>query len=155
MRVANTLFACLLFLTSGLASGQDLQKLVTKADVEKVTSVKFKDGWQPMKTQIAFAQDGGDLQISVDLEPPDAGSTVRTWEATMKKMRPGTPVETIPGVGKDAIYYSTRADSGSVSADFTSPRTQLKVAVAGARTPAQARQIAVDLAKIVAPRVGK
>jgi hypothetical protein len=145
----------LLFLSGDIASAQDLSKLVTKADVEKVTGARFKDGWQPMKTQIAFAQDGGDLQVSVDLETPDAGKTIRTWEATMKKMSPDTKVETIAGIGRDAIFYSTRPDSGKLSADFAVPRTQLSVAVAGAKTPAQAKQIVVDLAKIVAPRIAK
>jgi hypothetical protein len=153
--IATRLLVGLAFLSAGVASGQDLAKLVTKADVEKVTGAKFIDGWKPMKTQIAFAQDGGDLQVSVDVEPPEAGKTVRTWEATMKKLRPDTRVETIPGVGRDAIFYSTRADSGSVSVDFASPRTQMTVGVSGAKTPAQARQIVVDLAKIVGPRVGK
>jgi hypothetical protein len=148
-------FVALVFLSTGVAAAQDLSKLVTKADIEKVTGAKFKDGWLPMKSQISFAQEGGDLQVSVEVAPPDAGKTVRTWEATMKKMRPDSKVETIPGVGRDAIFYSTRADNGSVSADFASPRTQMNVAVAGAKTPAQARQIVVDLAKIVGPRVGK
>jgi hypothetical protein len=154
-RLATSVFIGLAFVSAGVASGQDLAKLVTKADVEKVTGAKFKDGWKPMKTQIAFAQDGGDLQVSVEVETPDAGKTVRTWAATMKKMRPDTKVETVAGVGRDAIYSSTRADSGSVLADFASPRTQMTVAVSGARTPAQARQIVVDLAKVVGPRVGK
>ena len=70
-------------------------------------------------------------------------------------MSPETKVETIAGVGRDAIFFSTRADSGSASADFASPRTQMTVAVAGAKSPAQAKQIVVDLAKIVAPRIGK
>ncbi|MEO8740198.1 MAG: hypothetical protein ABI537_10925 [Casimicrobiaceae bacterium] len=73
----------------------------------------------------------------------------------MKKMSPDTKVETIVGIGRDAIYYSTRADSGKLSADFAAPRTQLSVAVAGAKSPAQAKQIVVDLAKIVAPRIAK
>ena len=144
----------LLVLSGNVASAQDLSKLVTRADVEKVTGAKFKDGWQPMKTQIAFAQDGGDLQVSVDLDMPDAGKTVRTWEATMKKMSPDTRVETIAGIGRDAIFYSTRPDSGKLSADFAGPR-QLSVAVAGAKTPTHAKQIVVDLARIVAPRIAK
>ncbi|MEO8586135.1 MAG: hypothetical protein ABI584_08235 [Acidobacteriota bacterium] len=140
---------------SDVAFGQDPSKLVTKAEVEKVTAAKFKDGWKPMPTQISFAQEGGDLQISVDLEPRDAQTTVRGWEATMKKMEPKAKVETVPGIGKDAIFYSTRPDMGAVSGDFEGPRVQLRVSVAGAKTPAQAKQIVVDLAKIVAPRVGK
>ena len=141
--------------TLATACAQDLEKLVTKADVEKVTGAKFKDGWKPMPTQISFAQEGGDLQISVDLEPRDAKTTVRGWEATMKRMQPTAKVETVPGVGKDAIYYSTRADLGAVDADFDAPRVQLRVAVAGAKSPAQAKQVVVDLAKTVGPRVGK
>ena len=73
----------------------------------------------------------------------------------MKQMQPGAKVDTIPGIGKDAIFYSTRADLGAVDADFDNPRVQLRVAVAGARNPAQAKQIVVDLAKIVGPRVGR
>ena len=155
VRTASAFVVGMLLLSGEIASAQDLAKLITKADVEKVTGAKFKDGWQPMKTQISFAQDGGDLQVSVDLEAPDAGKTVRTWETTMKKMSPETKVESIASIGRDAIYYSTRADSGKLSADFAAPRTQMSVAVAGAKTPAQAKQIVVDLAKIVAPRVGK
>src|SRR6188474_959193 len=110
---------CVLLLGSmSSALAQDLATVVTKADVEKVTGAKFKDGWKPMPTQISFAQEGGDLQISVDLEPRDAKTTVRGWEATMKRMQPTAKVETVPGVGKDAIYYSTRPDLGAVSADF-------------------------------------
>jgi hypothetical protein len=104
---------------------------------------------------MSFEQEGGDLQISVDVEPREASSTVRGWEATIKKMEPSNSVDTIPGVGKDAIYYSMRPDTGAVSADFDSPRVQLRVSVAGAKTASQAKQIVVDLAKIVGPRVGK
>jgi len=146
-------FAALL--VAPLAAAQDLAKIVTKADVEKATGQKFKDGEKPMPTQISFAQDGGDMTVSVDLEPREASKTVRGWEATMKKMRPGAAVDTVPGVGKDAIYYSTRADLGAVDADFDAPRVQLRVAVAGAKSPAQAKQVVVDLAKTVGPRVGK
>jgi len=142
-------------LAAPLASAQDLAKIVTKADVEKVTGQKFKDGSKPMPTQISFSQDGGDLTVSVDLEPREASKTVRGWEATMKKMQPTAKVETVPGVGKDAIFYSTRADLGAVDADFDNPRVQLRVSVGGAKTPAQAKQIVVDLAKIIGPRVGK
>ena len=73
----------------------------------------------------------------------------------MKKMRPTTKVDTVPGVGKDCIFVSTRADSGALYADFDKPRVQLNVGVAGARTPEQAKQIAVDLAKVIGPRIGK
>lgn len=142
-------------LGSSVAFAQDPAKVVTKADVEKVTGQKFKDGWKPMATQISFSQDGGDLTISVDLDSREADKTVRGWEATMKKMQPGTKVETVSGVGKDAIYYSTRPDLGAVDADFDSPRVQLRVSVGGAATPAQAKQIVVDLAKIAGPRVGR
>lgn len=137
------------------ATAQDLAKVVTRADVQKVTGAAFGDGTTPMDGQRMFQQEGGDLQVSVDLEPREAGATVRTWEATMKKMRPTQVVETVPGVGKDAIFYSTRADLGAVSADFESPRVQLRVSVSGAKTPAQAKQIVVDLARAIAPRVGK
>ena len=138
-----------------LALAQDLAKIVTKADVEKATGQKFKDGWKPMPTQISFSQEGGDLTVSVDLESREASKTVRGWEATMKKMQPTAKVETVPGIGKDAIFYSTRADLGAVDADFDNPRVQLRVAVGGAKTPAEARKIVVDLAKTVGPRVGK
>jgi hypothetical protein len=36
-------------------------------------------------------------------------------------------IDTVPGVGKEAIYYSTRADLGAVDADFDAPRVQLRV----------------------------
>jgi hypothetical protein len=146
-------FATLLASTATLA--QDLAKIVTRADVEKVTGQKFKEGWKPMATQISFSQDGGDLTVSVDLEPREASRTVRGWEATMKKMQPNAKVETVPGIGKDAIYYSTRADLGALDADFDSPRVQLRVAVGGVKAPEQARKVVVDLAKIVGPRIGK
>ena len=142
-------------LLAPLAGAQDLAKIVTKADVEKVTGAKFKDGWKPMPTQLSFSQEGGDLTVSVDVEPREASKTVRGWEATMKKMQPNAKVETVPGVGKDAIFYSTRADLGALDADFDNPRVQMRVSVGGAKTPAQARQIVVDLAKSIAPRVGK
>jgi len=145
----------LLFAFAGRAHAQDLAKLVTKEDVEKAASAKFKDGWKPMPTQISFAQEGGDLQVSVSVEPREAESTVRTWEATMKKMQPGTKVETVPGVGKDAIFVSTRPDSGALYADFDKPRIQLNVGVAGAKTPEQAKLIAVGLGKVISTRIGK
>ena len=147
--------AFIALLASSTPFAQDLAKIVTKADVEKVTGAKFKDGSKPMPTQISFSQDGGDLTVSVDLEPREASKTVRGWEATMKRMQPTAKVETVPGIGKDAIFYSTRADLGAVDADFDNPRMQLRVAVAGAKTPAQAKQIVVDLARIVGPKVGK
>jgi hypothetical protein len=143
------------FALSGSALAQDLSRLVTKAEVEKVTGAKFKDGWKPMEGQIMFQQDGGDLQISVEVEKRDPGASVRSWEATMKKIQPATKVETVKGIGGDAIYYSTRADLGKLSADFEKPRVQMSVAVAGAKTTAQAKQIVTDLAKVVGPRVGK
>ena len=148
-------FAFTLLLAPPAVLAQDLAKIVTKAGVEKATGAKFKDGWKPMPTQVSFAQDGGDLTVSVDLEPREASRTVRGWEATMKKMQPNAKVETVPGIGKDAIFYSTRADLGAVDADFDNPRVQLRVAVAGAKTPAQAKQIVVDLARIIGPKVGK
>ena len=73
----------------------------------------------------------------------------------MKKMQPGTKVETVPGVGKDAIFVSTRPDSGALYADFDKPRVQLNVGVAGAKTSAQAKQIAVGLGKVISTRIGK
>ena len=145
----------LVFAASGTAVAQDPAKLVTKADVEKVTGAKFTDGTTPMDGQVAFAQAGGDLQISVEVEPREAGATVRGWEATMKKMQPATKVGTVYGLGSDAIYYSTRADLGKISADFEKPRVQMSVSVSGTKTPAQARQIVTDLAKIAAARIGK
>ena len=152
---ALALVTCVVVASLGTAQAQDLAKLVTKADVEKATGAKFKDGWKPMETQISFAQEGGDLQVSVSVEPREAQSTVRTWEATMKKMQPGTKVETVPGVGKDAIFVSTRPDSGALYADFDKPLVQLNVGVAGAKTPEQAKKIAVDLGKVIGPRIGK
>src|SRR5262245_57490810 len=143
------LATCLPFASTGSALAQDLAKIVTKADVEKAAGGKFKDGWKPMPTQISFAQEGGDVQVSVTVEPREAQSTVRTWEATMKKMQPGAKVETVPGVGKDAIFVSTRPGSGALYADFDKPRVQLNVGVAGAKTPEQAKQIAVDLGKVI------
>jgi hypothetical protein len=154
-RLAVGFVVGVMLLAGGRALAQDLAKIVTKADVEKAAGAKFKDGWKPMPTQMSFAQEGGDLQISVDVEPREASSTVRSWEATIKKMEPSTRVDTITGVGKDAIYHTTRADNGALSADFDKPRVQLRVAVAGAKSPAQARQIVVDLAKTVGARIGK
>lgn len=136
-------------------SAQDLARIVTRADVQKAAGATFGEATTPMDGQRMFQQEGGDLQVSVELERRDADATVRTWEASMKKMRPTQVVETVPGVGKDAIFYSTRADLGAVSADFDAPRVQLRVAVSGAKTPAQAKQIVVDLARAIAPRVGK
>jgi len=138
-----------------LASAQDLAKIVTKADVEKASGQKFKDGWTPSTGSLMFQQPAGDLQVGVDVEKPDAGSTVRSWEATMKKVQPGSKVETIKGIGTDAIVYSTRSDSAAVLADFANPRVQMRVSVVGAKDVAQARQIVVDLAKTIGPRVGK
>lgn len=154
-RKMNLIATLIAFAVSGSAVAQDLSKLVTKAEVEKVTSAKFKDGWKPMDGQVMFQQQGGDLQISVEIEKREAGASVRSWEATMKKMEPTTKTETIKGIGSDAIYYSTRADLGKLTADFEKPRVQMSVAVAGAKTTAQARQIVTDLAKVVGPRVGK
>ena len=73
----------------------------------------------------------------------------------MKKMQPFIKVETVKGVSRDAIYHSTRPDRGALSADFEKPPMQLRVAVSGAKSPAQARQIATDLAKAVGSRIGK
>ena len=70
-------------------------------------------------------------------------------------MRPASKVETVAGLGSVAIFYSTRADLGKVSIDFEKPRVQMSVAVSGAKTPAQARQIVTDLAKVASSRVGK
>ena len=156
MIIRNALVAIMLtFAVPGTASDQDPAKLVTKAEVEKVTGAKFKDGWVPMPGQIMFQEADGDLQISVDLETREAGSTVRGWEATMKKMQPTIRVETVSGLGSDAIFYSTRPDLGKVSADFEKPRVQMSVSVSGAKSPVQARQIVIDLARLAGPRVGK
>jgi hypothetical protein len=148
------LWAAVLALSGG-ALAQDFGKLLTRAEVEKVAGAKFGDPSQPMKSQLMFQQQGGDLQVSLDVEPRDATQTVRSWEATIRKMGPKTKVDTVPGIGKDAIYYATRDDLGALSADFDTPRVQMRVAVAGAKTPAQAKQIVVDLARIAAPRIGK
>lgn len=155
-RYSTLAFAtCLLFASTGSAFAQDVAKLVTKAEIEKAAGAKFKDGWKPMPTQISFAEEGGDLQVSVSVEQREAQSTVRTWEATMKKMQPGTKVDTVPGVGKDAIFVSTRPDSGALYADFDKPRVQLNVGVVGAKTPEQAKQIVVDLGKVISPRIAR
>lgn len=151
-RVALT-FA--LLLACGAALAQPAATVVTQDDVEKATGLKFRPGTHPMKTQSIFAQEGGNIQVSVDIEPRDASQTVRGWEATIRKMQPDTKVDTIPGVGKDAIYFSARPDSGALSADFDQPRVQLRVAIAGAKDRAQTRQLAVAVAKAVAPKVGK
>ena len=155
MKIPFAFAACLLFASASSAVAQDLAKLVTKAEVEKAAGVKFKDGWKPMPTQISFAQEGGDLQVSVSVEAREAQATVRTWEATMKKMRPGTKVDTVPGIGKDAIFVSNRPDSGALYADFDKPRVQLNVGVAGAKTPEQAKQIVVELGKAISPRMAQ
>ncbi len=149
------LATCLFFASTSRALADDLEKLVTKADVEKAAGAKFKDGWKPMPTQIAFAEEGGNVQVSVSVEPREAQSTVRTWEATMKKMQPGTKVDTVPGVGKDAIFVSTRPDAGALYADFDKPRVQLNVGVSGAKSPEQAKQIAISLGRVISSRIGK
>lgn len=156
MTVPRVLVAAVIALAfAGSAAAQDVSKLITRAEVEKATGAKFKDGWKPMDGQIMFQQEGGDLQISAEVEKRDAGASVRSWEATMKKMQPNVKVETVKGIGTDAIYYSTRADLGKLSADFAKPQVQMSVAVSGAKTPAQAKQIVTDLAKLAGPRVGK
>ena len=137
------------------ALAQDVAKLVTQADVEKATGLKFKAPTYPMKTQAMFVQDGGDVQLSVTVEPREASQTVRSWEATTKKMRPDQKVETVPGIGKDAIFISTRADMGALWADFDAPRVQLNVGVALAKDAAQAKQYAVAVGKAVGPKIGK
>ncbi len=140
---------------SGAALAQNPATLITKAEVEKATGATFKDGWAPMKEQVQFEQAGGDLQVSLEVEPREAGATVRTWAATMKKMQPSFTVETVPGLGSDAIVYSTRPDLAKVSFDVEKPRVQISVSVSGAKTPAKARQIVIDLAKLAAARAGK
>ena len=140
---------------SAVAFAQNPATLVTKAEVEKATGATFKDGWAPMKEQVQFDQAGGDLQVSLEVEPREAGATVRTWAATMKKMEPSFRVETVPGLGSDAIVYSTRPDLAKVSVDIEKPRVQLSVSVSGAKTPAKARQIVIDLATLAAARAGK
>ena len=142
------------FAFSGSAFAQDPAKFVTKADVEKVAGTKFNPGTSPMSGQVMFQQVDGGLQLSVEIENRDSDTSVRSWEAMMKKMRPTLAVDTIKGVGRDAIFHSTRADLGALSADFDKPRVQLRIAVSGAKSPAQAKQIVVDLAKVVGPRVG-
>ena len=150
--IIATLFASIGF--AGIASAQDPAMIVTKADVEKATGAKFDAGTSPMSGQVIFQQTGGGLQISVDIEKREADASVRTWETMMKKMRPTQAVETVKAVGRDAIYHSTRADQGALSADFDKPRVQLRVSVSGAKTASQAKQIVTDLAKIAGPRVG-
>jgi hypothetical protein len=154
MRIPVVAFLAAL-LAAPFAAAQDVARLVTKADVEKATGQKFKDGWKPSTDSILFQQEPGDLQVGVDIETRDAGASVRGWEATMKKLQPATRVETLKGVGTDAIVYSTRADNAAVSADFNNPRVQMRVSVLGARNAEQAKKIVADLARTVGPRVGK
>ena len=78
MIIRNSAVALLAFAMLGTAAAQDPAKLVTKAEVEKVTGAKFKDGWAPMADQIQFAAIEGDLQISVDIETREAGASVRS-----------------------------------------------------------------------------
>ena len=151
----SIVFLLAALLATPFAAAQDVTRLVTKADVEKATGQKFKDGWKPSTDSILFQQEPGDLQVGIDIEKRDAGASVRGWEATMKKLQPASKVDTLKGVGVDAIVYSTRADMAAVSADFDKPRVQMRVSVLGAKDVAQARQIVVDLAKTVGPRVGK
>ena len=156
MRVRVFIVVCLAVLVAApVAAAQDLTKLVTKADVGKATGQKFKDGWKPSTESILFQQEPGDLQVGVDIEKRDAGTSVRGWEATMKKLQPTAKVDTLKGVGVDAIVYSTRPDNAAVSVDFDRPRVQLRVSVMGAASVEQAKKIVVDLAKTVGPRVGK
>jgi hypothetical protein len=131
----------------------DVSKLVTKADVEKVTGETFKDGWAPMEGELMFQQPEGDLQVSVSVEARAADKSVRSWEATIKKMEPGAKVEAISGVGSYAFYFSPREDNGALSADVETPRLELRVAIAGAPTPERARQVVVDLARLIATRL--
>jgi hypothetical protein len=145
----------LALLLAPLTSAQDLAAIVTRADVEKVTGLKFKEATYPMKTQAMFVQEGGDMQLSVSVEPREASQTVRGWEATTKRMRPGQRVDTVPGIGRDAIFMSTRPDSGALWADFDRPRVGLNIGVALARDSAQAKRIVVALARTVGPRIGK
>ena len=151
-RAAAALFVVLALAPLG-ASAQNPAALLTRADVEKVTGAKFGEAQTPMPEQATFAQDGGDLQISIDVEAREGDASVRTWAATMKKMQPSTKVETVPGLGADAIYWATRPDLGKVSADFEKPRIQMSVSISGAATPEAARRIVVELAKIAASRV--
>jgi hypothetical protein len=54
-----------------------------------------------------------------------------------------------------ATFDAGTTPMGALSADFEKPRVQLRVAVSGAKTPAQAMQIVTELARAVAPRVGE
>ena len=47
--------AFIALLASSTPFAQDLAKIVTKADVEKVTGAKLKDGSKPMPTQHSFS----------------------------------------------------------------------------------------------------
>jgi hypothetical protein len=154
VRISIVVFLAAL-LGAPFAAAQDVTKLVTRADVEKASGQKFKDGWKPSTDSILFQQEPGDLQVGVDIEKRDPGASVRGWEATMKKLQATAKVETLKGVGVDAIVYSTRPDSAAVSADFDNPRVQMRVSVLGAKNVEQAKKIVVDLAKTVGPRVGK
>jgi hypothetical protein len=106
VRISIVVFLAAL-LGAPFAAAQDVTKLVTRADVEKASGQKFKDGWKPSTDSILFQQEPGDLQVGVDIEKRDPGASVRGWEATMKKLQATAKVETLKGVGVDAIVYST------------------------------------------------
>lgn len=154
-RTAMMMTVVLATVGASLALAQDPATLITKAEVEKAAGAPFKDGWSPMKGQVQFEQAGGDLQVSVDIDAREAGATVRTWAATMKKMEPSFTVVTVPGLGSDAVFYSTRPDLGKVTVDLEKPRRQLNVAVSGAKSVAQAKQIVVALATLAAGRASR
>ena len=154
-RAAMMMTLALTTVAAGQVLAQNPATLITKAEVEKVAGASFKHGWAPMPEQVQFEQASGDMQVSLEVEPREAGATVRTWAATMQKMRPSFTVETVPGLGSDAIVYSTRPDLAKVSFDVEKPRVQISVSVSGAKTPVQARQIVIDLAKLAAARAGK
>jgi hypothetical protein len=65
--------ACVLLLGSTSRTlAQDPARLATKADVEKAAGARFNDGWKSMPTRIAFAEDGGNVQVSVTVVPREA-----------------------------------------------------------------------------------
>jgi hypothetical protein len=68
---------------ASLAAAQDLARIVTRADVEKVTGQKFKEGVKPMPSQISS-------------RPPEALSTVVADIARREGWRKVIGVTSVP-----------------------------------------------------------
>ena len=120
-RMAFGFVAGLALLAGGNAVAQDLAKVVTKADVEKATGAKFKDGWKPMANADVVRAGGRRPAGQRRRGAARSERTVRGWEATIKKMAPGTKVDTVRAWARTRSIYSTRADTGALSADFDKP----------------------------------